>query len=158
MISKKDESNYIAERFAGHVTKFDAVGLYKMLESDSKITPDEAENKFKPYVFLLQECFEKDPMEISKFLVRKEASSLGEIYDRCRALILDTGMNSNDPKIVGELLEDWKSLKEHVEAAHRIVFKELPIPSCIIDTSDVGKGRLTYIEKLERHLATISKK
>jgi hypothetical protein len=122
-----------------------------------EITLQEADVKYKSRKDLLQDCHERDPKKVSDYLVRKGAILLHSAYEHYRALVLDEGMGENDPKKVSKLLKDWKGLKKHIAAAERIILDDRRIPSCIIDTKDIGKKRLTFVEELEKHLRSISK-
>ena len=155
---KKTERKYdfIIDMFGKEVTKYDLPFLASIMQPGIEISPEEVDARYGSRKDLLQDCYERDPKKVSDYLVRKGAILLHSAYDHYRALVLDEGMEENDPKKVKELLKDWKVLKEHV-AADRIILDDRRIPSCIIDTRDIGKKRLTFVEELEKHLRSISK-
>jgi hypothetical protein len=142
------------QTFAKVVTVYDLPFLAGIIEPGVEMTPKEADAKHKSRIDLLQDCYEKDPIKTTEYMVRKGSLLLNHAYDHYRAMILDKGMNERDPKVVGELLENWKELKDRVAASDRIIFNERPIPSCIIDLDDVGR-KLTYVEELEKHLESL---
>jgi hypothetical protein len=159
MAAPQVKRHYImaVQMFGKEVTIFDMPFLASIVQQGVKMTPKEADAKYKSRIDLLQDCYEKDPIKTMQYIVEKGSLMLNVAYGRYRSLVLDKGMKEKDSKVVDELLEDWKDLKNHVAAADRIIFNERPIPSCIIDTSNV-KRNLTYVEELEKHLESLKKK
>jgi hypothetical protein len=158
-MSEKEKRHYNmnVQTFGKLVTKYDMPFLVNIVQPGVKITPEEADSKYKSRIDLLQDCYEKDPLGTSNYMVLKGALLLSHAYDGYRMMILKKGLDEKDPKVVGGLLENWKKLKDRVAAGDRIIFDDRPIPSCIIDTSDTGR-KLTYVEELEKHLKSLKKK
>ncbi|MFH1229683.1 MAG: hypothetical protein V1678_04650 [Candidatus Aenigmatarchaeota archaeon] len=153
----KRKYNMNVQTFGKEVTIYDMPSLVGIVQPGFEMTPKEADSKFKSRIDLLQDCYEKDPIKTTEYMVRKGALLLNHAYESYRVMLLEKGMNEKDSGNVSKTLEEWKGLKDHIAAADRIIFDERPIPSCIIDFSDVGRN-LTYVEELEKHLESLKKK
>jgi len=156
MQETKNERKYslIVQMFGDHITRFEVPALYKRLNPNSEImSSKEAEAKFKPYKDLLQDCYEKDPLETTEFLVRRGAVLLHNAYDIYKMHILERGLEEKDPKVVGDLLKGWKKTKRGIELGCRIIFNEFEPPSCLMPSK-----RVNYLQELENHLKELKEK
>jgi hypothetical protein len=159
--TKKAERKYniSVKTFSNVVTIYDLPFLVSIIKPGTMITPKEADIKYKSRKDLLQDCYEKEPVKITEYMVRKGALLLHHAYDSFMAENLRKGMVESDPVVVGEMIKDWKALIELIERSNSIILKEHNPPSCLINLDDMDKERMTHLHRLEKHYESlISKK
>jgi len=125
-------SDYVADRWGRNLTKYDIKNLKEeiirpVLSEKFKMPRSKRE--------ILKLSYSLDSLKTLEYLTEKSASSLSELLERYRDMLLDIGMNTQNPKQAYEVLAKFEKTEKKY---HSIVKAEdfhdmLPFPPKRID-------------------------
>lgn len=152
----KISNNIIVQIFARTFSQYDDQGLLRLATS---LNVDLAKVGLNGQIYtdLLEKCHEIDPIETSKYLVKKAASLTNLAHSDYIGHVMEKGMNENNPEKVAGLIKDCKDFIRDVEESEGIVLKEHGLSPYLTNSEKADEERPTDLQMLERHLRELKK-